>query len=88
MVGTAEEDAGATSPWRPAPLLASDSGWGGPSSDATKAPPAWCGREGPSQVPCRWAARYSGGPDESCTVAVWVWPDPSVQPIVTLSPGW
>ncbi len=34
------------------------------------------------------AGSYCGGPDESCTVAVWVCPELSVQPIVTLSPGW
>ena len=31
---------------------------------------------------------YCGGPEESWTVAVWVCPELSVHPIVTLSPGW
>ena len=31
---------------------------------------------------------YCGGPEESCTVAVWVCPELSVHPMLTLSPGW
>ena len=39
---------------------------------------------GPGRAPTR---DYCGGPEDSCTVAVWFWPEPSVQPMLTLSPG-
>ena len=31
---------------------------------------------------------YAAGPVASVTVAVWDWPEPSVQAMATLSPGW
>ncbi len=53
-----------------------------PERDAARlrAPPEPCDAEP--------VAAYWGGPETSCTVALWAWPEAFVHPTVTLAPGW
>jgi hypothetical protein len=59
--------------------------------DRSSAPPAIKRRAGPARIlPGAWSPSgyQAAGPTPRTTVAVWDWPDWSVQLTLILSPGW